>query len=54
MRYAIRGKFMSHGRTLAHTARIDELFDMLNPSEDEIAVIMRHAGEIRLEREIAR
>jgi hypothetical protein len=55
MRYAIRGKFLEHGGTLAHTARIDELFDMLNPTEDELAAIMRHAGEIRLamERELA-
>jgi hypothetical protein len=35
MRYAIRGKFLEHGGTLAHTARIDELFAMLNPSENE-------------------
>jgi len=56
MRYAIRGKFLEHGRTLAHTARIDELFAMLNPSEDELAAIVRHAGEIRLamEKEIGR
>jgi hypothetical protein len=55
MRYAIRGKFLEHGRTLAHTARIDELFAMLNPSEDELAAIVRRAGEIRLamEKEIA-
>jgi hypothetical protein len=46
---------MSHSGTLAHTSRIDELFDLLNPSEDELAAMMRHAGELRLamEREIA-
>ena len=48
LRYAIRGKFMAHGGTLAQTARIDELFATINPSEDELAAIMRHSGEIRI------
>lgn len=54
LRYAIGGKFMAHGGTLAHTARIDELFATINPSEDELAAIVRHSGEIRIamEREI--
>jgi hypothetical protein len=55
LRYAIRGKYLANGGALAHTARIDELFAILNPSEDELAAIMRHAGKIRLsmERQLA-
>lgn len=48
LRYAIPGKFMAHSGALAHTARIDQLFAAVNPSEDELAVIMRHSGEIRI------
>jgi hypothetical protein len=55
MRYAIRGRFMRQGGMLAHTARINELFAMLNPSEDEFAAILRHSREIgaAMERELA-
>jgi len=46
LRYAIRGRFQKAKASPAFNRRVDELFDLLKPGEDELAAIMRHAREI--------
>jgi hypothetical protein len=46
LRYSMRGRFMKAKASPAFSARIDELFALLKPGEDELAAIMRHAREI--------
>lgn len=46
LRYSIRGRFDAAKGSAAFNARIDELFALLQPGEDELAAIMRHAREI--------
>jgi len=44
LRYSIRARFRIGDRAM--TARIDELFGVIKPSEDEYAAIVRRACEI--------
>jgi hypothetical protein len=55
LRYSIRGRLPKAKANRAFSARIDELFAAINPSEDEHADILRHAREIgaTMERELA-
>jgi hypothetical protein len=46
IRYAMRGRFMACRADRAFAARIDELFALLNPNEDEYAAILRDARAI--------
>jgi len=46
LRYSIRGRFMRAKTSPTFNARVDELFALLQPGEDELAAIMRHAREI--------
>jgi hypothetical protein len=46
LRYATRGQFDTAKSSRAFNARIDELFATLNPDEDALAAIVRHAREI--------
>lgn len=44
LRYCLRARLRNGDRTM--TARIDELFAKINPTEDELAAIVRQAREI--------
>jgi hypothetical protein len=46
LRYSIRGRFDDAKASRAFNARVDELFAVLKPGEDELAAIVRHAREI--------
>ena len=46
LRYSIRGRFMEAKTNAAFNARVDELFALLKPDEDELPAILRHAREI--------
>ena len=46
LRYSIRGRFRNVGDHRVFNARIDELFAILRPGENEYAAILRHAREI--------
>jgi hypothetical protein len=46
LRYSMRGRFMKAKASSAFNARVDELFAVLKPGEDELAAIVRHAREI--------
>ena len=46
LRYSIRGRFHGAKANPAFNARVDELFELLRPSEDEFATILRQAREI--------
>ena len=44
LRYSIRARFRNGDRKMS--ARIDKLFQVIRPSEDELAAILRHANQI--------
>jgi hypothetical protein len=46
LRYAVRGRFDEAKSNTAFNARVDELFAILKPGEDELAVIVRHSRQI--------
>lgn len=46
LRYSIRGRFPKAKASPTFNARVDELFVLLKPDEDELAAIVRHAREI--------
>jgi hypothetical protein len=44
LRYSLRARFRNGDSRM--TARIDELFVLIKPNEDELAKILRHSHEI--------
>jgi hypothetical protein len=46
LRYSIRGRFRKAEASPALNARVDELFALLKPGEDDLAAIMRYAREL--------
>lgn len=46
LRYIIRGRFDAAKSNTAFNRRVDALFNLQKPGEDELAAIVRHAREI--------